>query len=262
MDLNLAGKTALVLGASQGLGFAIARALAAEGARVGIVSRSPQKLEAAAAAIRSDSGAEVACAAGDVGKWSQLESAFGALSGALGPPDILVNNSGGPPPVEVTSVDADLWRAQFEAMVLNQMRLTEHVLPHMRRNRFGRILTVASTSIIEPFSALALSNALRSALAMWMKTLAGEVARDGITVNLLLPGSIATARTKDLDSKSAAKRGVPVATVTAEAAAGIPAGRYGDPAEFGDAAAFLASPRASYITGIALRVDGGATHSL
>jgi 3-oxoacyl-[acyl-carrier protein] reductase len=97
---------------------------------------------------------------------------------------------------------------------------------------------------------------------MWMKTLAGEVARDGITVNLILPGSIATARTKDLDSRSAAKRGVPVATITAEAVSGIPAGRYGDPAEFGDAAAFLASPRASYITGVALRVDGGATHSL
>ena len=147
-------------------------------------------------------------------------------------------------------------------MVLTQMRLTERVLPDMRRRKFGRVLTVSSTTIIEPFAALAISNALRSALAQWMKTLAGEVARDGVTVNLILPGSIATARLADLDHRSARERGVPAATVAAEAAAGIPAGRYGDPAEFGDAAAFLASPRASYITGIALRVDGGATRSL
>jgi 3-oxoacyl-[acyl-carrier protein] reductase len=262
MDLGLAGKVALVLGASQGLGFAIASALAAEGAAVGLVSRSREKLEAAATAIRGPGRAEVSVAAADIGKWPDLENAHGAIAGALGPPDILVNNSGGPPPVDVTSVDADLWRKQFEALVLNQMRIAERVLPHMRRKKFGRILTISSTSIIEPFPALAISSALRSALAQWMKTLAGEVARDGVTVNLILPGSMATARTEDLDRAAALRRGVAAATVAAEAAAEIPAGRYGDPREFGDAAAFLASPRASYITGVALRVDGGATRSL
>jgi 3-oxoacyl-[acyl-carrier protein] reductase len=262
MDLELSRKVALVLGASQGLGFAIARALNAEGASVVLVSRSAQKLEAAAAALRAQKRGEVAVAAADVGNWPEIESALRATTGSLGPPDILVNNSGGPPPGDVTCVDAEVWRAQFETMVLNQMRLTERVLPHMRRKKFGRILTVSSTSIIEPFAVLPISNTLRSALAQWMKTLASEVARDGVTVNLLLPGSIATARTQDLDSRSAAARGVPVATIVAEAVAGIPAGRYGEPAEFGDAAAFLASPRASYITGVALRVDGGSTHSL
>ncbi len=147
-------------------------------------------------------------------------------------------------------------------MVLNQMRLTELALPHMRRNRFGRVLAVSSTSVVEPFSALAISNALRSALALWLKTLAGEVARDGVTVNLILPGSIATARTEELDRAAAARRGVTASVIAGEAAADIPARRYGEPKEFGAAAAFLASERASYITGVALRIDGGATRSL
>ena len=262
MDFGLAGKVALVLGASQGLGFAVAGALAAEGAAVGLVSRSTEKLETAAAAIRGQSRGKVASVAADVGNWSEVERAHGAIAGALGPPDILVNNSGGPPPIDVTSVDAGLWRGQFEAMVLNQMRLTERVLPHMRQKKFGRILTISSTSIIAPFPALAISNALRAALAQWMKTLAREVAGDGVTVNLILPGSMATARIRDLDREAASRRGVAAAAVAAEAAAEIPAKRYGDPKEFGDAAAFLASERASYITGVALRVDGGATRSL
>ncbi|MDP9136961.1 MAG: SDR family oxidoreductase [Pseudomonadota bacterium] len=262
MDLGLTGKVALVLGASQGLGLAIAGALAAEGAAVGLVSRNAEKLAAAAADIRGRSEGKAMFAAADVGSWPDIERAHGAIAAAFGPPDILVNNSGGPPPVDVTIVDAALWQAQFEAMVLNQMRLTELVLPPMRRKKFGRILSVSSTSIIAPIPSLAISNALRSALAQWMKTLAGEVARDGVTVNLLLPGSMATARTEGFDRAAAAKRGVAAATVAAEAAAEIPAGRYGDPKEFGDAAAFLASPRASYITGVALRVDGGVTHSL
>ncbi len=262
MDLGLSGKVALVLGASQGLGFAIATALADEGAAVGLISRSKEKLEAAADAIRTKASGRVAVAAADIGKWPEIERAYRAVLDALGPLDILVNNSGGPPPVDVTQVDAELWQRQFEAMVLNQMRLTELVLPHMRRNKFGRVLAVSSTSIVEPFSALAISNALRSALALWMKTLAGEVARDGVTVNLILPGSIATARTEALDRAAAARRGVTASAIAAEAAADIPARRYGEPMEFGAAAAFLASMRASYITGIALRIDGGATRSL
>jgi 3-oxoacyl-[acyl-carrier protein] reductase len=151
---------------------------------------------------------------------------------------------------------------QFETMVLNQMRLTEAVLPHMRARRFGRILSVASTSIIEPFASLAISNSLRAALAGWMKTLSGQVAADGVTVNMLLPGSFATERIDSLNTREAEARGVPLAQVVAESSGEIPVGRYGDPKEFGAVAAFLASPKASYVTGQMIRIDGGATRSL
>jgi 3-oxoacyl-[acyl-carrier protein] reductase len=186
----------------------------------------------------------------------------------FGDPDILINNSGGPPTVDATHVDAALWQSQFEAMVLNQMRLTEAVLPAMRAKKFGRIISVSSTSIIEPFAALAISNSLRAALAGWMKTLAGEVAKDGVTVNLLLPGSFlgpgsfATERVSDLDRLAAERQGVEVSEVAQANIRDIPAGRYGEPKEFGQLAAFIASPKAGYITGSALKIDGGATRSL
>jgi 3-oxoacyl-[acyl-carrier protein] reductase len=162
----------------------------------------------------------------------------------------------------VTKVDPDLWRRQFETMVLNQMRLTEAVLPHMRAKRFGRILCIASTSIVEPFASLAISNSLRAALAGWMKTLSGQVAADGVTVNMLLPGSFATERIDSLNAREAEARGVAVAQVVSESSAEIPLGRYGEPKEFGAVAAFLASPKASYVTGQMIRIDGGSTRSL
>jgi 3-oxoacyl-[acyl-carrier protein] reductase len=180
----------------------------------------------------------------------------------IGEPDILINNSGGPPPVDATHVDAALWQSQFEAMVLNQMRLTEQVLPAMRAKKFGRIISVSSTSIVEPFAALAISNSLRAALAGWMKTLAGEVAKDGVTVNLLLPGSFATERVSDLDRLAAERQGVEVSEIAEANIRDIPAGRYGEPKEFGQLAAFIASPKAGYVTGTTLRIDGGATRSL
>lgn len=257
MDLELKNKTALVCGASQGLGLAIAWALAREGCRVGLLARNGEKLEAHVKAFAAE-GLEAVALQADMFDWAQLRMALTRF----GMPDILVNNSGGPPPVEVTSVEPDLWRSQFEAMVLNQMRLTEAVLPAMRQRRFGRILSVASTSIVEPLPNLAISNSLRAALAGWMKTLSGQVARDGVTVNMLLPGSFATGRIDTLNAREAASRGIPVEQVVAEASAGIPVGRYGDPAEFAAMAAFVASPRASYLTGQMIRIDGGATRSL
>jgi 3-oxoacyl-[acyl-carrier protein] reductase len=147
-------------------------------------------------------------------------------------------------------------------MVLNQMRLTEAVLPAMRQAGFGRILSVASTSVVEPFAGLAISNALRAALANWMKTLATEVARDGVTVNMLLPGSFATERIDKMNAAEAAARGIGISEVVAGSTAEIPVGRYGEPREFAAVAAFLASPRASYVTGQMIRIDGGATRSV
>lgn len=257
MNLELNGKTALVCGASQGLGFAIARALAAEGCKVGMLARNGAKLEAHVTDFAAKGLAAVALPA-DMGDWDAVEAALTRF----GKPDILVNNSGGPPPVDVTKIDAELWRKQFETMVLNQMRLTEAVLPQMRASRFGRVLSVASTSIVEPFPSLAISNSLRAALAGWMKTLAGQVAKDGVTVNMLLPGSFATERIDSLNARDAEARGVDVSQVVADSSSEIPAGRYGDPKEFGVVAAFLASPKASYVTGQMIRIDGGATKSI
>jgi 3-oxoacyl-[acyl-carrier protein] reductase len=261
VDLELNGKAAMVWGASKGLGLAIAESLAAEGASTFLVARDRGRLDKAVAKI-SSRGGKAASFAADIGSWKEADGALAGMRSVFGDPDILVNNSGGPPPVDVTRVDADLWRSQFETMVLNQMRLTEAVLPAMRQRGFGRILSVSSTSIVEPFAALAISNALRAALAGWMKTLAGQVAKDGVTVNLILPGSFATERIKELDQQTAQSQGVPVSEIMEANKRDIPAGRYGEPEEFGELAAFLASPKAGYITGIALRIDGGATRTL
>jgi 3-oxoacyl-[acyl-carrier protein] reductase len=261
MDLMLNDKIALVCGASQGLGLAIARGLAAEGVAVALLARSADKLEAEADAIRQAGGRAMAAPA-DLGDWDSVAAALDAVRAEFGAPDILVNNSGPPPPVDVTKVDAELWRAQFEAMMLTLMRLTEAVLPEMRQRGFGRILTVASTSIVEPIPALAISNALRAGLALWMKTLAGQVAGDNVTVNLVLPGSFATARLESMNAMKAEAEGIPVEDLAARASAAIPAGRYGRPDEFADITTFLASPRAGYVTGTAVRIDGGNTGSL
>ena len=224
---------------------------------MGLLARNAAKLEGHVRELGAH-GLEAVALPADMGDWASVEAALQRF----GKPDILVNNSGGPPPVDVTRVDGDLWRSQFEAMVLNQMRLTEAVLPHMRAKGFGRILSVASTSIVEPFASLAISNALRAALAGWMKTLAGQVAADGVTVNMLLPGSFATERIDSLNAREAAARGVPVAQVVSESSSEIPVGRYGEPKEFAAVAAFLASPSASYVTGQMIRIDGGATRSI
>ncbi|WP_373505210.1 SDR family oxidoreductase [Aestuariivirga sp.] len=257
MNLDLKDKTALVCGASQGLGLAIAKALAAEGCKVGLLARNKAKLDVHVQDFATKGLAAVALPA-DMGDWEQVKAALEHF----GPPDILVNNSGGPPPVDVTKVEPDLWRKQFETMVLNQMRLTEALLPRMRVNGFGRILSVASTSIVEPIAGLAISNSLRAALAGWMKTLSAEVARDGVTINMLLPGSFATERIDTMNAREAEARGVLVEQVVAESSAQIPVGRYGDPREFAAVAAFLVSPRASYVTGQMIRIDGGSTKSV
>ncbi len=257
MNLDLTNKIALVCGASQGLGLAIAEALAEEGVHVGLLARNAEKLAGNVARLEAR-GLKALALPGDMGDWASVTAAVAKL----GPPSILVNNSGGPPAIDVTKVDPDLWRKQFETMVLNQMRLTEAVLPAMRKARFGRILNVASTSVVEPIAGLAISNSLRAALANWMKTLAGEVAQDGVTINMLLPGSFATERIDRMNADEARARGISVADVVTESSAAIPVRRYGEPEEFAAVAAFLASPRASYVTGQMIRIDGGSTRSV
>ncbi len=253
MDLGLQGKSAFVCGASQGLGFAIAEALAEEGVRVGLFARNGAKL-AARAKVLEARGLTAVPLPGDMGDFATVENALASFGDA----DILVCNTGGPPAGEPDHVDPDLWRRQFEAMVLNQMRIVSHCLPAMRARKFGRILNVASTSVVEPISYLPFSGSLRAALANWLKNLSDAVARDGITINTLLTGSFATERIDTLNSAAATARGVAVEEIVAETSAAIPARRYGSPREFGDVAVFLASARASYVTGQMIAIDGGA----
>jgi 3-oxoacyl-[acyl-carrier protein] reductase len=257
MDLELKNRRALVTGASRGLGRAIALALAAEGAEVVAVARNLERLNELVAATRAGRGTIVAhaCDLADA-------SAIGALGAALERADILVLNTGGPPPGSAAGTADAVWIQQFEAMFLSAIRLTRLALPGMRQRGFGRILAVVSSGVIQPIPNLGISNALRSALVGWAKTLAGEVAGDGITVNCIAPGRIATDRVAELDQGRAKREGIDIGQVEKESRAGIPAGRYGDAAEFASVAAFLASPRASYMTGGVIRVDGGMIRSV
>ncbi|MBM3520618.1 MAG: SDR family oxidoreductase [Alphaproteobacteria bacterium] len=257
MKLELEGRTALVCGASQGLGYAIAEGLAAEGVRVGLFARNGAKLAERAKALEAR-GLKAMALAGDLGDFASVEKALASF----GSVDILVCNTGGPPAGKPDHVDPDLWRSQFEAMVLNQMRLVSLCLPSMRARKFGRIVNVASTSVVEPIGYLPLSGPLRAALANWLKALSDAVARDGITVNTLLTGSFSTERIDKLNATAAAARGVAVEAIVAETSAAIPAGRYGSPEEFADVAVFLASARASYVTGQMIGIDGGAMRSM
>lgn len=245
MDLQLEGKTALVLGASKGLGRAIAAALAAEGAEVITVARSG---EVHITADLDDPGAP--------------QAIIDAVRSGGASPDILVLNSGGPPTGAAASTTPGDFAGVFDCMFNAQLSLAQAFLPGMRARGFGRILAVASTSLVTPIPGLVLSNAVRAMLASWCKTLAAEVAADGVTVNLLLPGQIATDRLTSLHAAMAAGSGMAAEQITARSIAAIPAGRLGRPEEFGDIAAFLASPRAGFITGSAIKIDGGQTATL
>jgi len=251
MDLGLEKRCALVAGASRGLGRATALALAAEGATVTAVARNAERLaQLSAAAKRPGSIAARVCDLSDA-------VAIQGLAGQLGNVDVLVLNTGGPPPGTAEEIADAAWMAHFEAMFLSAVRLTRLALPGMRERRFGRIIAIVSSGVIQPIPNLAISNAVRLALVGWAKTLAGEVARYGITVNCLAPGRIATDRVAELDRSQAERTGIELEEVKRQARASIPLQRYGEDAEFASVAVFLASTQASYITGSLIRVDGG-----
>lgn len=254
MDLGLAGRQAVIFGASRGLGLASAQALAAEGASVLLCGRSAERLAAAAAALRA-SGATAEHAVVDLADAASV-AALGDRLAAL-PVAVLVNNTGGPPPGPVAAVSAEAWAKAFQPMVGAVFALTAAVLPGMRARQWGRIVNIVSSGVLQPIPNLGMSNALRAAITGWAKTLAAEVAAEGITVNSVAPGRIHTERVDELDQAAAARTQRSVDDVAAASRAAIPAGRYGRPEEFADAVAFLASARASYITGSILRVDGG-----
>ena len=263
MDLRLTGKRALICGGSSGLGRAVATALVAEGVHVALLSRSADRLQAVADALNAAGPGRAVIAPADLADHEALLKAVDQAEQALGGPiEILLNNTGGPPPSGVAGLDPDLWRSQFEVMVLSIFRLTDRVLTGMRAAQWGRILNVASVSAVEPIGALGVSNTLRASVAAWAKTLASEVAADGITVNTLLPGRIDTPRIQRLDQAAADRTGTSPEQARADSVKSIPVGRVGTPEEFGAVAAFLASPLAAYVTGSLIRVDGGSVRAV
>lgn len=248
VDLGIEGKVALVTGASQGIGLGIARELAAEGARVAISSRSRERIDAAAGDIGATGFVH------DSADLDGIPALLDSVEEQVGPLDILVTNTGGPPAgPDPLGFTREQWEEAYRTLVLAPMAMIDRVLPGMRERSFGRIVNVASSSVREPIPILMLSNVHRSGLLAGFKTLARTVAADGVTINSVLPGRIATDRlAENFGSLEAA----------AEAAKTmIPAGRLGTVEEFAAAVAFLCSTRASYVTGIAMLVDGGLTQS-
>jgi len=261
VDLQLGDKTALVFGAGGGLGGAIARSLAAEGARVVAADIDGATAKATADAIVAQGGRALALT-WDIGDITMIGRKLAEIEPDFGTVDILVNNTGGPPPTPASGQPPADWSKYFDMMVRSVIAVTDAVLPAMRRKAWGRIITSTSSGVVAPIPNLGISNSLRLALVGWSKTLAREIGRDGITANVVLPGRIATGRIVFLDEQKARRENRPVADVTAESTASIPVGRYGDPKEYGDTVAFLASPRASYITGSVIRIDGGLINSI
>lgn len=261
MDLGIAGRRALVLGGNRGIGFGIAQALAAEGVHVAITGRDTARSAAAVGELKAGSNVEVESVALDLAQTGELAAFASTLTARFGPIDILVNNTGGPDYGGATDRPAAEWNARFQDMILSVIVLTDALLPTMRQRRWGRILTVISSGVVQPIPILGMSNALRASLVGWSKTLSAEVAPDGVTANILVPGRIDTERVRLTDEANAAKLGISVDETKKRSTATIPVGRYGTIAEFGAAAAFAASERASYITGAMIRVDGGIVRS-
>ncbi|MET0876666.1 MAG: SDR family oxidoreductase [Tardiphaga sp.] len=261
MDLGLKDKVALVLGAGGGLGSTIALTLAKEGAHVALADIDAAAVERVISDINAAGGSAMAVPF-DLADRAAMDARVAEIEAAYGSVDVLVNNTGGPPPTPASGQDPALWSKSFEQMVLSVIALTDRVLPGMRAKKWGRIVTSTSSGVIAPIPNLGISNALRLTLVGWSKTLAREVGGDGITANIVLPGRIATKRITFLDEQKAKRESRSVEQVSAESTASIPAGRYGDPQEYADVVAFLSSTRASYVNGSVIRVDGGFIASI
>ncbi|WP_445599996.1 SDR family oxidoreductase [Azospirillum sp. A39] len=258
MDLGLKGRTAIVCAASRGLGRACAEALAAEGAEILLVARTAGPLEEAAAAIAGAHGATVRWVAADVA----TDAGIAAVVDACPDPDILVNNAGGPPPGDFRDWDRAAWHRALDANMLSAVLLVRATVDGMSARGFGRIVNITSSAVRAPLPILGLSNGARAGLTGFVAGLAREVARHGVTVNNLLPGTFDTGRLQANFEARAAREGRPVEEVRAASRRANPTGRFGDPAELGALCAYLCSPQAGYINGQNIVLDGGAHSSL
>lgn len=258
MDLGLKGKVALVTAASKGMGKACALGFAAEGARVSMCARTDADVQAAAAEVRAKTGAEVLALSADVTKADDVKRLMARTLEAFGAIDVLVANCGGPPRGGIDEMTDQQWYGAFEVSVLSVVRLIREVLPSMRQRKWGRILTIQSVSVKQPVDGLLLSNAVRPGVAGLVKTLSPELGKDNITINVVLPGRIMT----DRFLEGAKRSGLPAEEYVRRSVTDVPLGRIGTPEEFANVVVFLASERASYVTGVALQVDGGVVRGI
>lgn len=258
-EQNLKGYHALVCGASRGIGRACAEALAERGARLTLVARNEEALESVRAALPGNKNAGHAALALDL---DDTRALAGRLNEIMEPAHILINNAGGPPGGPLIEARPDEFRRGFERLLIAAHLLTQHCVPGMREAGYGRIINIISTSVREPIPGLGVSNTIRAACAGWAKTLSRELAPDAITINNVLPGFTATDRLASLFDARAERAGKSREEVEKAALAGVPAGRFAQPAEIAAAVAFLAGPDAGYITGSSLAVDGGRLHAI
>lgn len=257
MDFGIKNKVALVLAASKGLGRACAEDLAREGCRVAICARTAEEVEQAAKEIAAESGAEVAPFTTDVSDPAALAELLGAVRSRFGDPDIVVTNAGGPPPGNFASVPLEEYPEALNLNLMSAVRLIHAVVPAMKQKRWGRIILITSISVKMPFGNLLLSNMARAGLTGFMKTIATELAPEGITVNAVLPGIILSDRVRQIAQKRVDGEGITMEQAIGDMIKPIPMGRIGQPPELGAMVAFLASERAAYITGTSTQIDGG-----
>jgi 3-oxoacyl-[acyl-carrier protein] reductase len=262
MNLGLNGKVAMIGGGSRGLGLAVARALAGEGAQVSIASRNPDAIKAAGARIQQESGGQVLAFAADLASDTAIAEWHRTTVDRFGPVDLLFTNSGGPPAGRVLDFDDAAWRAAFELLLLSVIRQVRLVVPSMQARGGGAILMSTSSAVKEPIANIALSNVVRASVAALAKTLALELAASKIRVNQLVPGRIGTDRVREIDEINAKKAGISPDEQRHRSVSTIPLGRYGDPDEYGRMAAFLLSDASAYITGASVQVDGGLVRGL
>jgi 3-oxoacyl-[acyl-carrier protein] reductase len=262
MDLGLKGKVALVAAASRGLGRAVAEELAAEGAALILCARNAEALNETRDHIAITTGAPVLAVPADVTQAGDIGRVVAAGQAQFGSIDILITNAGGPPAGRIEGITREQWEAATRLTLFSAIELTRQVIPGMKERRWGRILNITSISVKQPVENLVLSNSLRAAVTGFARTLANEVAADGITVNNILPGYTRTERVEELAKMMADKEGISPADFTARWEKEIPMKRLGEPREFAALAAFLVSERASYITGTSIQVDGGWIRSL
>jgi 3-oxoacyl-[acyl-carrier protein] reductase len=262
MDLGLRGKVAIVAAASKGLGLAVATELAREGAEVAICARKAADLERAAGSIAGMTGREVFRQALDVADETRVRTFVEAVASRHGRVDICVTNTGGPPARKFAELSPDDWRTAVDQMLMSAVYFAREVLPRMRRNRWGRFITITSISVKQPIDGLLLSNSVRAAVTGLARTLANEYGPDGITVNNVCPGYTLTDRLDELAAGLAQDAGVPREKIYERWSAQAPAQRLGRPEEFAAVVTFLASERAAYVNGVSLAIDGGLSRSL